>query len=271
MHASYAWCVPGESIRNLFSMLFPRELTVFFLAAVIRWLSLYGRQLQSPAANAVAKTNAERHGYRRTSIRLEWISASEGERSKPLLMRWRSKCVHLVRLDCEEVRGMGYGDGSARAYSERKGGSRPCLKKPKVTFYWCASCGGCEESVVDLAENILDVVAAVDIVMWPVAMDFKKKMSKLWKTIDFSFNDQWSHTDIWTGRDGEAHEKEEPACNCVRVMRSFGRIPGLPINFREKKFFNIYLRNLHRQWIRKKHGRNVKLWQTEMLSRFRIL
>jgi F420-non-reducing hydrogenase small subunit len=47
--------------------------------------------------------------------------------------------------------------------------------KPKAAFYWCASCGGCEESVVDLAENILDVLAAVDIVMWPVAMDFKKK------------------------------------------------------------------------------------------------
>ncbi len=47
-------------------------------------------------------------------------------------------------------------------------------EKPKVGFYWCASCGGCEESVVDLAEQILDVVAAVDIVFWPVAMDFKK-------------------------------------------------------------------------------------------------
>ena len=47
-------------------------------------------------------------------------------------------------------------------------------EKPKVAFYWCASCGGCEESVVDLAEDILGVVAAVDIVFWPVAMDFKK-------------------------------------------------------------------------------------------------
>ena len=47
-------------------------------------------------------------------------------------------------------------------------------EKPKVAFYWCASCGGCEESVVDLAEGILDVVAAVDVVLWPVAMDFKK-------------------------------------------------------------------------------------------------
>ncbi len=47
--------------------------------------------------------------------------------------------------------------------------------KPKVAFYWCASCGGCEESVVDLAEDILAVVAAVDIVFWPVALDFKKR------------------------------------------------------------------------------------------------
>jgi F420-non-reducing hydrogenase small subunit len=47
--------------------------------------------------------------------------------------------------------------------------------KPKVAFYWCASCGGCEEAVVDLAEDILKVVEAVDIVLWPVALDFKKK------------------------------------------------------------------------------------------------
>jgi len=48
-------------------------------------------------------------------------------------------------------------------------------EKPKVAFYWCSSCGGCEESVVDLAEDILGVVEAVDIIFWPVAMDFKKK------------------------------------------------------------------------------------------------
>ncbi len=47
------------------------------------------------------------------------------------------------------------------------------MSKPKVGFYWCASCGGCEETVVDLAEDILGVVEKVDIVLWPVAMDFK--------------------------------------------------------------------------------------------------
>lgn len=48
-------------------------------------------------------------------------------------------------------------------------------QKPKVAFYWCSSCGGCEESIVDLAEDILKVVEAVDIVFWPVAIDIKKK------------------------------------------------------------------------------------------------
>ncbi|MHC4974628.1 MAG: NADH-quinone oxidoreductase subunit B family protein [Planctomycetota bacterium] len=48
-------------------------------------------------------------------------------------------------------------------------------EKPKVAFYWCASCGGCEEAVVDLAEGVLDVVELVDIIFWPVALDFKRK------------------------------------------------------------------------------------------------
>ncbi len=47
--------------------------------------------------------------------------------------------------------------------------------KPKVAFYWCGSCGGCEEAVVDLAEELLGVTAQVEIVCWPVALDFKKR------------------------------------------------------------------------------------------------
>lgn len=47
--------------------------------------------------------------------------------------------------------------------------------KPKVGFYWCGSCGGCEESVVDLAMDLVSVVQAVDIVFFPVAMDFKRE------------------------------------------------------------------------------------------------
>ncbi|MBW1739920.1 MAG: oxidoreductase [Deltaproteobacteria bacterium] len=49
------------------------------------------------------------------------------------------------------------------------------MAKPKIALYWCSSCGGCEESVIDLAEDLLTVAAAVDIVFWPVAIDSKYK------------------------------------------------------------------------------------------------
>jgi len=48
------------------------------------------------------------------------------------------------------------------------------MPKPKLAIYWCASCGGCEEAVVDLAEDILHLVQTVDLVFWPCAMDFKR-------------------------------------------------------------------------------------------------
>jgi F420-non-reducing hydrogenase small subunit len=45
--------------------------------------------------------------------------------------------------------------------------------KFKLAMYWAAACGGCEISVLNIAEKILDVAAAFDIVFWPVAIDFK--------------------------------------------------------------------------------------------------
>lgn len=47
------------------------------------------------------------------------------------------------------------------------------MEKPKVALYWCSSCGGCEESVLDMAEDILEIAEKIDIVFWPVALDFK--------------------------------------------------------------------------------------------------
>jgi F420-non-reducing hydrogenase small subunit len=47
--------------------------------------------------------------------------------------------------------------------------------KPKIALYWCASCGGCDEAVVDLAEGVLTLTEAVDIAFWPVALDGKRQ------------------------------------------------------------------------------------------------
>jgi F420-non-reducing hydrogenase small subunit len=45
--------------------------------------------------------------------------------------------------------------------------------KPKLAFYWAASCGGCEITVTELGMRLVDVGERVDIVFWPAAMDWK--------------------------------------------------------------------------------------------------
>jgi len=49
------------------------------------------------------------------------------------------------------------------------------LNKPKIAFYCASSCGGCEVSLVNLHEKILDVDANFDLVFCPCLVDTKKK------------------------------------------------------------------------------------------------
>ena len=50
-------------------------------------------------------------------------------------------------------------------------------EKPKIKMavYWGAACGGCCVSVLDVHEALFDVIAAADLVFWPIALDFKYK------------------------------------------------------------------------------------------------
>ena len=45
--------------------------------------------------------------------------------------------------------------------------------KPKIALYWLGACGGCDQSVIDLNEDLLTIAEAAEIVLWPIAMDFK--------------------------------------------------------------------------------------------------
>jgi F420-non-reducing hydrogenase small subunit len=47
------------------------------------------------------------------------------------------------------------------------------MAKLKLALYWAASCGGCDVALLDINEKILDVAEIADIVLWPIAMDFK--------------------------------------------------------------------------------------------------
>jgi F420-non-reducing hydrogenase small subunit len=53
-------------------------------------------------------------------------------------------------------------------------------KKLQLAIYWAASCGGCDVAVLDVNEKILDIAAAADIRLWPVAMDFKYHHVESW-------------------------------------------------------------------------------------------
>ncbi|MBN2533635.1 MAG: hypothetical protein JXB88_12120 [Spirochaetales bacterium] len=47
------------------------------------------------------------------------------------------------------------------------------MKKPTIAISWNSSCGGCDESIIDIEERILDIAQKVEFVFWPCAMDFK--------------------------------------------------------------------------------------------------
>ena len=47
--------------------------------------------------------------------------------------------------------------------------------KIKIAVSWAAACGGCDVSLLDIEERILDLTGIADIVFWPVAMDFKRE------------------------------------------------------------------------------------------------
>lgn len=117
------------------------------------------------------------------------------------------------------------------------------MSKPKVALYWCASCGGCEEAVVDLAEDLLEVVEAVDIVFWPVALDFKKKDVQAMEDGEIALT--FINGAIRTGEQKEMVELLRRKSGLVIAFGScahLGGIPGLG-NFydRERIFERAYL------------------------------
>lgn len=47
------------------------------------------------------------------------------------------------------------------------------MAKLKLALYWAAGCGGCDMALLDINEKAIDVAALVEVVFWPLALDFK--------------------------------------------------------------------------------------------------
>jgi len=113
-------------------------------------------------------------------------------------------------------------------------------KKLQLAFYWAASCGGCEIAVLDIDEKILDVVAAADILFWPVAMDFKYKDVEAMKD---------NHIDVCFFNGAIRTSEQEHLAKLLRkkskVLVAFGScavnggIPGLANIANREEVFNV--------------------------------
>ncbi len=45
--------------------------------------------------------------------------------------------------------------------------------KLRIGLYWAAACGGCDISVLEIAEHLLELIEVADVVFWPCVTDFK--------------------------------------------------------------------------------------------------
>ena len=118
------------------------------------------------------------------------------------------------------------------------------MAKPKVAFYWCASCGGCEETVVDLAEDILKVVDAVDIALWPVAIDTKLKDVRAWEPGEVAV--AFINGAIRTSEQFEWVKLLREKCPLVIAFGSCAHIGGIPGLANDTTRDEIFANKYHR-------------------------
>lgn len=102
------------------------------------------------------------------------------------------------------------------------------MEKIGIAISWAAACGGCDVSILDVEEDLLDLAEIANIVYWPVAIDLKRDSLEARPdgSVDFGLFNGAIRTD----------EQEEDAklfrrkCKVLVAWGScacFGGIPGL--------------------------------------------
>jgi F420-non-reducing hydrogenase small subunit len=135
--------------------------------------------LRAAARHGVLVRALEQAGIEPARLKLAWASASEGEKFARIVTELTDTLRALGPLDYRR-RALDAVDDALRLAPHRlhelEARTLPPRRpgKPRVAFYWNASCGGCEEAVVDLGDGFAGLLERVDVVLWPVALDFKK-------------------------------------------------------------------------------------------------
>ena len=130
--------------------------------------------LRAAARHALLAGLLEQLGVSRERFRLEWIGASEPDRLARIAreMSERLRALGPLRAATSALEGAERALAGDPAAPDRRVAEGD---KPRIAFYWNASCGGCEEAVLDLDEHVLGVLDRVEVVLWPVALDHKRK------------------------------------------------------------------------------------------------
>lgn len=117
--------------------------------------------------------------------------------------------------------------------------------KPKLAMYWASSCGGCEISVLNIHEHILDVDAIFDIAFFPCIADFKVKDVK-------SYPDGYIDVCLFNGaiRNSENEEMAHLLRQKSKVLVAYGScayegcIPALSnLTSKEATLQTVYIDN----------------------------
>ncbi|HID42315.1 MAG TPA: oxidoreductase [Archaeoglobaceae archaeon] len=98
----------------------------------------------------------------------------------------------------------------------------------KLIVNWAASCGGCDVSILDCGKELLNLIEKVEVLYWPVALDFKRKdLEKIEdKSVDFGI----VNGAIRTSEQEEELKIVREKCKFLIAYGScacFGGIPGL--------------------------------------------
>ena len=115
-------------------------------------------------------------------------------------------------------------------------------EKVKLAINWAGACGGCDVSLLDTEERLLGLLDHVEVVYWPVAMDFKRADV-------MAFGPGSIDVGLFNGAVRTSEQEED-----ARMMRerskvliaygacaSFGGIPGLAnMSDREGIFDRVY-------------------------------
>jgi F420-non-reducing hydrogenase small subunit len=125
--------------------------------------------LRAAARHAVLSRALAQAGIAPVRFRLAWASATESERF-----------AGIVRGMTEDLRALGPLDDRVPAPEAKDEGPAPALPprapgRPRVAVWWNASCGGCDQAVVDLGDGLVALLARVEVVLWPLLFDFARR------------------------------------------------------------------------------------------------